>query len=72
MPIDAALDTLITNAPNLIIAIWVIWKGAHLVEKLLETQKWMLEEFMKLHPPQEEGTKSTPEKAPAGTAEYRS
>lgn len=51
------ITALIANAPNLIIAVWVIWKGAHLVERLLETQKWMLEQFMALHPPQDEDEK---------------
>lgn len=71
MPIDDAVQTLITNAPNLVIAIWVIWKGAHLVERLLETQKWMLEQFMALHPPQDEENEKIPAATDSESVKYK-
>lgn len=49
---DEPIVSLINNAPNLLIAIWVIWRGEKVVNHLLDTQRWMVEQLMALHPPQ--------------------
>lgn len=41
-------------APNLVLAAWVIWQDRKVIGELLNTQKWMVEQLMKLHPPQDE------------------
>lgn len=48
------LAALIAGAPNIVIAIWVIWRDGKTMEKLLQQQQWILEQLMKLHPPQDE------------------
>lgn len=49
---DEPILSLVNNAPNLIIAIWVIWRGEKIVVTLLENQRWMIEQLMALSPPQ--------------------
>lgn len=57
--IDEPIVSLIKNAPNLIIAIWVIWRGEKVVVTLLENQRWMIEQLMALSPPQEKPSNQT-------------
>lgn len=56
--------SLINNAPNLIIAIWVIWRGEKLVVTFLETQRWMIEQLMQLSPPQDTPSTQTDKTVP--------
>jgi hypothetical protein len=51
--IAAALATLIASSPNVIIAIWVIIRQDKRIDDLLEAQKWLIEQLMALHPPQD-------------------
>lgn len=50
----AALATLVASSPNLLIAIWVIVRTEKRIDDLLASQKWLIGELMKLHPPQDE------------------
>lgn len=70
--IAAALGTLIASSPNLAIAVWVIIRQDRRVDKLLDSQKWLIEQLMALHPPQDDqnhmGTAPAPAPAPAPPA----
>lgn len=52
--IAAALTALLAGAPNLVIAIWMLNKQNEQINTLLESQKWLIEQLMALHPPQDE------------------
>lgn len=47
------IQSLITQIPNLAVAVWVIRRDGITIEKLLEIEKWMIEQLMALHPPQD-------------------
>lgn len=53
-----ALATLVASSPNLLIAIWVIVRTEKRIDDLLESQKWLIEQLMKLHPPQDDNKPS--------------
>jgi len=64
--IAAALAALLAGAPNLVIAIWMLSRQDKRIDELLTAQKWLIEQLMKLHPPQPPpGTAPQP---PAGAA----
>lgn len=50
--ISTALAALIGSSPSLVIAVWVILRQDSRIDKLLESQKWLIEQLMALHPPQ--------------------
>lgn len=51
---DALLQAFITAAPNMILAVWVLWRDDRRISTLLEIQRWLIEQLMALHPPQDE------------------
>lgn len=50
--IAAALAALVAGAPNLVVAIWMLSRQDSRINDLLESQKWLIEQLMALHPPQ--------------------
>lgn len=63
--LGAALATLIASSPNIIVAVWVIVRQDRRIDELLEAQKWLIEQLMALHPPQDEkGGEALPNAAP--------
>lgn len=53
--IAAALAALLAGAPNLVVAIWMLSRQDKRIDDLLEKQGWLIEQLMKLHPPQPPG-----------------
>lgn len=51
--IAAALAALVAGAPNLVVAIWMLSRQDARINDLLESQKWLIEQLMALHPPQQ-------------------
>lgn len=51
---DEILSLLIASAPNMLVALWVLWRDDKRITQLLESQKWLIEQLMAMHPPQEE------------------
>jgi len=51
--IAAAITALVGSSPSLVVAIWVILRQDARIDKLLESQKWLIEQLMALHPPQD-------------------
>jgi len=49
----AALAALLVSAPNLVVAIWTIRSQDVRIDKLLTDQRWLIEQLMALHPPQD-------------------
>lgn len=62
--IATAITTLIANAPNVVVAIWMLWRQDKRIDELLQSQKWLIEQLMALHPPQDDDQK-TPDKIPS-------
>lgn len=58
--ISTALAALIGSSPSLVIAVWTILRQDARIDKLLESQKWLIEQLMALHPPQEEAGPDAP------------
>lgn len=52
--IAAAIAALLAGAPNLVVAIWMLSRQDKRIDDLLEAQKWLIEQLMALHPPQED------------------
>lgn len=50
--LTAAVTTLIGSSPSLAVAVWTILRQDKRIDKLLESQKWLIEQLMALHPPQ--------------------
>lgn len=50
--VAAALTTLVVNAPNLLVAIWILSRQEKRIDELLSAQKWLIERFMAHQPPQ--------------------
>lgn len=50
--VATGLAALIAGAPNLLVAIWMLRSQDLRIDKLLESQKWLIEQLMALHPPQ--------------------
>jgi len=55
-----ALAALVVSAPNLAIAIWTIRSQDLRIDKLLESQQWLVQQLMALHPPQDDSSSSPP------------
>lgn len=51
---DTIITALIAAIPNMAVALWVLWRDDKRITQLLESQKWLIEQLMALHPPQEE------------------
>lgn len=61
---ETALQALIEASPYIAVLVWVVWRQDQRIDKLLEGQKWLIEQLMKLHPPQTvEGAAKEKEKA---------
>lgn len=54
--IAAAIAALVAGAPNLVVAIWMLSRQDKRIDDLLEAQKWLIEQLMALHPPQDQET----------------
>lgn len=52
--IAAAIAALVAGAPNLVVAIWMLSRQDKRIDDLLAAQKWLIEQLMALHPPQDE------------------
>jgi len=52
--IAAAFAALVASTPNIVIAVWVIWRQDKRIDDLLTAQKWLIEQLMAMHPPQDE------------------
>lgn len=50
---DDWLTALISAAPNMLVALWVLWRDDKRITALLEQQRWLIEQLMALHPPQD-------------------
>lgn len=50
--IGTAIAALVAGAPNLVVAIWMLSRQDARINDLLESQKWLIEQLMALHPPQ--------------------
>lgn len=62
--VAAAITTLIGSSPSLGIAVWSIIRQDRRIDKLLESQKWLIEQLMALHPPQDDQAQQAPGGAP--------
>jgi len=49
------IGTIIAAIPNMVIAVWVIWRDGKTIAVLLENQQSLIETLMALHPPQAQG-----------------
>lgn len=50
---DNIVTALIAAIPNMAVALWVLWRDDKRITQLLESQKWLIEQLMALHPPQD-------------------
>jgi hypothetical protein len=57
---DDAVAKLLEASPYLLVLAWVILRQDARIDKLLESQKWLLEQFMALHPPQDDDKPEPP------------
>lgn len=51
---DETLTLLIASAPNMLVALWVLWRDDKRITQLLESQRWLIEQLMAMHPPQDD------------------
>jgi len=68
--LGAALATLIASTPNIVVAVWVIIQQNKRIDELLASQKWVLEQLMQLHPPQDVDSPIAPG-APGASVEVK-
>lgn len=43
---ETALNTLLTNMPNLAIAVWMLWQQGRTIDSLLGTQKQLVDRLL--------------------------
>lgn len=51
---DEILTMVLTAVPNMAVALWALWRDDKRITMLLENERWLIEQLMAMHPPQDD------------------